>query len=231
MVEVNLSLGWNYRDYLLILCIPTILICSIRQLKYIAPLTIVANILQIGGIALVFYQIFSSPLRDVGSVPLFGQASSLPVCFGIIFFAFGGISVVLPIQNQMTNPKVGHFKHVSNCYLPSIFSFQKMLGFLGTLNISITSCGILALVMGIFGYLKFGSDIKTSITLNLPIEDPLTQCCQVMLALAVFLSYALQYYVVMEIAGPNLIEPFISRSLYLFTEYLFRAILNVLISK
>lgn len=210
MVEVNLSLGWNYRDYLMILCIPTILICSIRQLKYIAPLTIIANILQIGGVALVFYQIFSSPLRDVASVPLFGQSSSLPVCFGIIFFAFGGISVVLPIQNQMTNPK-------------------KMLGVLGTLNISISSCGIFALVMGIFGYLKFGSDIKTSITLNLPIEDPLTQCCQVMLALAVFLSYALQYYVVMEIAGPNLIEPFISRSLYLFTEYLFRAILNVLI--
>jgi len=104
-----------------------------------------------------------------------------------------------------------------------------MLGVFGTLSISIFSCGVLLLVMGVFGYLKFGSDIRASITFNLPLEDPLAQCCQVMLVLAVFFSYALQYYVVMEIAGPNLIEPFISRTFYLFAEYLFRAILNVLI--
>ena len=105
-MEVNLALGWTYRDYLLLLIIPTILICSIRQLKYIAPLTILANILQLGGLALLFYYIFSSPLHDVASLPLFVQPSSLPLCFGIMFFAFGGISVVLPIQKQMTNPKV-----------------------------------------------------------------------------------------------------------------------------
>merc|ERR1712007_272151 len=75
----------------------------------------------------------------------------------------------------------------------------------------------------------YGSQVQASITFNLPREDPLAQSCQVMFVLAVFLSYALQYYVVMEIAGPNLIEPFVSRPFYLFAEYLFRSVLNVLI--
>jgi len=210
MVEVNLSPGWSYRDYLLLLVIPTIIICSVRQLKYIAPLTIIANILQIGGLAIMFYYILSSPLHDGAPPQLFGQSSSLPLCFGIMFFAFGGISVVLPIQNQMTNPK-------------------KMLGMFGSLSISISSCGILLLAMGVLGYLKYGSQTLASITFNLPREDPLAQSCQVMFMLAVFLSYALQYYVVMEIAGPNLIEPFVSRPFYLFAEYLFRSVLNILI--
>jgi len=83
--------------------------------------------------------------------------------------------------------------------------------------------------MGVFGYLRFGYEVRASITFNLPLEDPLAQSCLAMLLLAVFLSYALQYYVVMEIAGPNIIEPFISRTFYLFAEYLFRSILNVLI--
>ena len=115
MIEVNLSLGWSYHDYLMILILPTILICSIRQLKYIAPLTIIANILQMGGLAIMGYYIFSSPVHDVTSLPLFGQSSSLPLSFGIIFFAFGGISVVLPIQNKMTNPKVESTTHIIEC--------------------------------------------------------------------------------------------------------------------
>ena len=106
-----------------------------------------------------------------------------------------------------------------------------MLGVFGSLSISVLSCSILLFVMGMFGYLKYGSQVQASITFNLPREDPLAQSCQVMFVLAVFLSYALQYYVVMEIAGPNLIEPFVSRPFYLFAEYLFRSVLNVLISE
>ena len=85
MIEVNLSLGWSYHDYLMILILPTILICSIRQLKYIAPLTIIANILQMGGLVIMFYYIFSSPVHDVTSIPLLGQSASIPLAFGIIF--------------------------------------------------------------------------------------------------------------------------------------------------
>ena len=106
-----------------------------------------------------------------------------------------------------------------------------MLGVSGTLNISISSCGFLLIIMGCFGFLKCGFAIQSTITLNLPNGEVLAQACQVMFALAVFFSYALQYFTVMEIAGPNIIEPLIDRNLYLFVEYLFRAILNIFISK
>ena len=101
----------------------------------------------------------------------------------------------------------------------------------GTLATSISSCGFLLLAVGIIGFLKYGTDTAALITLNLPTENRVTQICQLMLAVAVFLSYVNQYYVVMEIAGPNIIEPFVCRSFYLFVEYIFRAVLNIIISK
>ena len=90
----------------MLLAIPTIILCSIRQLKFVAPLTLIANILQIGSLFLIVYDLLTSPLSHSHPVPLFGQLFSLPFCLSIIFFALGGISVVLPIQNQMAEPPV-----------------------------------------------------------------------------------------------------------------------------
>jgi hypothetical protein len=50
-------------------------------------------------------------------------------------------------------------------------------------------------------------------------------------SLAVFFSYALQFYVLMEIIGPKLIEPRVSDRWYRPTEYATRVFLNVLTCK
>ena len=39
-----------------------------------------------------------------------------------------------------------------------------MLGIFGSLSISVLSCCVLLLVMGMFGYLKYGSQVQASIT-------------------------------------------------------------------
>ena len=68
-------------------------------------------------------------------------------------FSFTGIGVVLPLENQMKEPK-------------------KMVSKFGTINISMVLCACMYLIMGFFGYWRWlGEEIKGSITLNLPQLD------------------------------------------------------------
>jgi len=57
---------------------------------------------------------------------------------------------ILPIENEMKHPK--HF--------PAI------------LYLGMTVVSVLYVIMGTIGYLKYGGDIRGSITLNLPAEAP-----------------------------------------------------------
>lgn len=63
-----------------------------------------------------------------------------------------GIGVVMPIENEMAKP-------------------QHFLGCPGVLNIAMVIVVSLYGLFGFFGYLKYGDDVKGSITLNLPEAD------------------------------------------------------------
>lgn len=58
---------------------------------------------------------------------------------------------------------------------------------------------VLYVGMGLFGYLRFGSDVVGSITLNLPKNDIKAQAVQGMLAFAIFISHGLACYVAIDI--------------------------------
>ena len=76
----------------------------------------------------------------------------LPLFFGTAIYAFEGIGVVLPIENQMKN------KH-------------ELRGPVGVLNTSMIIVTCLYIAVAFFGYLKYGDDVLGSITLNLPVEQ------------------------------------------------------------
>ena len=97
-------------------------------------------------------------------------------------------SQVLPIENQMKRPK-------------------EMLGFCGVLNTSMTIVAAMYVAMGFFGYLKYGESISACITLNLPINDILTQVVLCLFCFAIFISYALQFYVIIDIVQRNFLLP------------------------
>ena len=67
-------------------------------------------------------------------------------------FSFEGISIVLPLENQMKTP-------------------GDMRGWNGVLNIAMTMVACLYIAVGFFGYLKYGEDVLGSITLNLPSDE------------------------------------------------------------
>merc|ERR1712020_470839 len=57
-----------------------------------------------------------------------------------------------------------------------------------------------------YGYLKFGDTIQASITYNLPPTELAGQITLCLYSLAIFFSYSLQFYVVIDIIKKNILE-------------------------
>ena len=83
---------------------------------------------------------------------------------------------------------------------------SEMKGWNGVLNTSMILVSCLYIGVGFFGYLKYGEQVAGSITLNLPVNEFLAILVKIMMSLAIFFSYALQFYVPVE-----LLNPFIQR--------------------
>ncbi|KAF4519395.1 hypothetical protein B566_EDAN008703 [Ephemera danica] len=119
-------------------------------------------------------------------------------------------NVIMPLENNMKTPR----------------SFG---GWNGVLNKAMVIIISLYVGLGLFGYLKYGDAVEGSITLNLPIEEIPAQLVQVMLALAIYISFALQCYVAVDIAWNMYISPHIERKNYrLFAEMATRTALVLL---
>ncbi|KAI1729254.1 transmembrane amino acid transporter protein domain-containing protein [Ditylenchus destructor] len=174
--------GW-----IALLLVPTMALCTIRQLKVLAPLALIANVVYVAAVGIIITYLVTN-LNPVSSVPAVGDYRDLPLFFGTVIFAFEGIAVVLPIENQMNEP-------------------QHFISSNGVLN---TACILVLAVYcttGFYGYLAFGNQVKDTITLNLP-PTAFFQVIKIMLVGCILISYPLQFYVPME-----RIEKWISRKI------------------
>lgn len=74
--------------------LPLLIIFSlVRNLKFLAPFSMVANVLIATGMGIAFYYIFND-LPTISDVPNFSSWSQLPLFFGTAIFALEGIGVV-----------------------------------------------------------------------------------------------------------------------------------------
>lgn len=202
------DVGISNLAFLSMFIVPVLLICYIPDLKYLAPVSLVAAVVQTVGLAICFYYMVRDLPRVSEEVPGWAGWAKLPLYFGSAVYAFEGIGLVLPLENNMRTPA----------------SFGGLTGVLNT-AMSIVVC--LYAAVGFFGYLTYGSAVKGSITLNLPNEDALAQTVQILMALAVYMSYPLQMYVPYEILTPSVLQKFAppetaSRTRVKVVEYTFR---------
>ncbi|EEB19793.1 proton-coupled amino acid transporter, putative [Pediculus humanus corporis] len=197
----------HYRTtYLLILLVPMIVLNLLKNLKFLTPVSIIASILTVSGLGITFYYMLHN-LPKASSVRYFSSWSQLPLYFGTAIYAFEGIGVVLPLENNMKTP-------------------QDFGGWTGVLNTGMVIVACLYTAMGFFGYLKYGDAVSLgSITLNLPQNEILAQLVKLTMALAIFLSFGLQLYVPVGIMWPILKDRLQSENAQKYGEYLLRAVL------
>ncbi|XP_063633178.1 proton-coupled amino acid transporter-like protein CG1139 [Cydia splendana] len=190
--------------------VPLILINYVRDLKYLAPFSALANVITIVSFGIILYYIFRDTLTLEGKSPV-GKLSNFPLFFGTVLFALEAIGVILPLENEMKTPK-------------------DFVGKFGVLNRAMISIILLYVGMGLFGYLQYGEGAKGSITLNLPGDTETLACTvQCLLAVAIFITHGLACYVAIDILWNEYIGVRLSNSkIRIFWEYLLRTVIVLL---
>lgn len=141
----------DVRVYLLLMLFPMIPLNLVRNLKYLTPASLLASVLTVTGLAITFFYMLQD-LPPANSVKPIATWSQLPLYFGTAIYAFEGIGVVLPLENNMKNP-------------------EDFGGLTGVLNTGMVIVACLYTSVGFFGYLKYGDNVRGSITLNLPPDE------------------------------------------------------------
>ena len=83
----------DLRLYMVMILLPLILLNLVRNLKWLAPFSMIANILMAAGVGITFYYVFSE-LPPYETRPHFASFHQLPLFFGTAIFALEGIGVV-----------------------------------------------------------------------------------------------------------------------------------------
>ncbi|KAI8430463.1 hypothetical protein MSG28_000731 [Choristoneura fumiferana] len=178
--------------HMLIVLGPLIAINCIRNLKKLAPLSTLANLITFVGLAVVVYYLLSGT-KSQAELDYWGSFSTFPLFFGTILFALTAVGVVVALENNMKTPK----------------SFGKPLG---VLNVGMAFIVLLYVTIGAIGYVFCVSECKDSITLNLPQGAWLATSVRGLFAVAIFISYALQCYVPVDVVWSGYVRPRLMRS-------------------
>merc|ERR1712038_2252111 len=172
---------------------------------------LIANFLLLFGFIMIWYYMFQG-LGKIGDVPAFETWGGIPIWFSTAIYAFEGIGVVLPLENQMREP-------------------HKMGSTFGAINIAMGTVTIMYTLMGFFGFWQLwdlpkgdfvGDEIEGSITLNLPLLDWEAQTTKIMMSCGVFLTYPLVMYPAVEILLPSILGWKGFKSMAVVTELGFR---------
>ncbi|XP_074028144.1 proton-coupled amino acid transporter-like protein acs [Leptinotarsa decemlineata] len=193
------------RWIMLIFLLPLILINYVKNLKFLAPVSSVANIITVISFALIFYYMVQQDIVWENREP-FGNYEDYPLFFGTVLFALEAIGVIMPLENEMKTPK-------------------SFLGICGVLNSAMMVIVSLYTGLGLYGYLAYGSDVGGSISFAIGNDIP-AQVCKVMLSLAIYTSHPLQMYPAICIAWKEYLQPLFEKNPHqIYYEYAVRTFL------
>ncbi|KPJ12549.1 Proton-coupled amino acid transporter 4 [Papilio machaon] len=165
--------------YCLIILGPICLLCQVRYLKWLAVFSFLANIFLMLTYLICLYYIFGSEIT-LADKKIAGDPWRFPAFVSTVIFAMEGIGVVMPVENAMKKP-------------------QHFLGCPSVLVVAMTAIVFFYSTLGLFGYFRYGDVLRGSITLNLPLDDWPAICAKAFIALSIFFTYPLQFYVVFDI--------------------------------
>ncbi|XP_039287467.1 proton-coupled amino acid transporter 4-like [Nilaparvata lugens] len=204
LVKILVPYGINIaaHTYMTMILLPILATALIRNLKFLTPISSLANLSLGSGVLLTLF-FASRDLPPLATRRMAADWKQLPLFFGTTVYAFEGISLVLPLQNEMKNAKKFDTKF-------------------GVLNMGMTVVCAILISIGFVGYLKYGDDVKGSLTLNLEGTGLFSEIVQLNICFGILLSYTLQFYVPIKIIWPHVERKFAPMKHPVLCEKLFR---------
>ncbi|KAL7612968.1 amino acid transporter AVT3C [Lactuca sativa] len=170
-------LGLSAKTFYIWACFPFQLgLNSIPTLTHLAPLSIFADVVDLGAMGVVMVEEVIIYLNSSPVLQAFGGFSAFFYGIGVAVYSFEGIGMVLPIETEMENKN----------------KFGKVLG------ITIAFIAIMFASFGIFGYFAFGDETKDIITTNLG-QGWLSSVVQLGLCLNLFFTFPIMMNPVYEV--------------------------------
>ncbi|KAI3519091.1 hypothetical protein L2E82_34107 [Cichorium intybus] len=170
-------LGLSAKTFYIWACFPFQLgLNSIPTLTHLAPLSIFADVVDIGAMGVVMVEEVIIYLNSTPVLQAFGGFSVFFYGIGVAVYAFEGVGMVLPLESEMENKN----------------KFGKVLG------ITIAFIAIMFASFGIFGYFAFGDETKDIITTNLG-QGWLSSVVQLGLCLNLFFTFPIMMNPVFEV--------------------------------
>lgn len=151
MVQHYFGVVYDVRLYILMIMVPVMLISFVPNLKYLAPVSMLANILCAAGLSLTVYYLVRN-LQPIENVEMVRSITSLPTLFSITIFAIEAIGIVMPLENNMKNPR-------------------SLLGSFGVISRGAIIVTIIYIAIGFLGYWQYGDETPDNITVKLPVEE------------------------------------------------------------
>ncbi|KAF2882621.1 hypothetical protein ILUMI_23547 [Ignelater luminosus] len=188
--------------YILMLFPFFIFILSIPNLKWLAPFSLLSNVLTFITFGILLYFIFEA-LPSLDGVSYFGDIKKFPLFVGTCLFAVAAVGCITSVEKNMQHPS------------------QFLLRY-GILNISMTVIVVTYALLGFLGYWRWKEVVCSSVTLNLQ-RSTASKLIQGMYAVAIYISYALNGYVPVDIIWNTYVSQEYHDSKYkLLWEYLIR---------
>ncbi|XP_047314900.1 amino acid transporter AVT3C-like [Impatiens glandulifera] len=156
---------------------------SIPTLTHLAPLSIFADVVDIGAMGMVMFEDVITFINERPPLQAFGGFSVFFYGLGVAVYAFEGIGMVLPLESETRDKQ----------------KFGKVLG------ISMASISLIYGSFGALGYFAFGEETNDIITTNLG-KGWISSGVQIGLCVNLFFTFPLMMNPVYEVVERRLCE-------------------------
>lgn len=183
-----------------IIIIPLLILCSIRNLKFLAPFSMLSYAFNIFGVILIL--VISNNYDGWSDLKPVTDITQFPSFFSIVLGALHATGIILPLKNDMKSPKL-----FSSCF--------------GVLNIAMSISTVAYCAFGFLAYAKYGEQLQPNVLYNLPTGSIISQVVILLYSSALFLSFTLFVYIGFDTLWTNI---FIDKKLKypILTEYSIR---------
>ncbi|XP_034187802.2 proton-coupled amino acid transporter-like protein pathetic [Osmia lignaria lignaria] len=166
------------------------------NLKYLVPFSLIGSVFILVGLCVTLCYLLED-FPDPGRLKPFTRVLPIPLYCTIFMYAMHNVTVCLPLENTMKNPR--HLPYLITGNMTFIMFLNAIFGFLG--------------------YNKYMDATCDTVIKNLPIEQKLAQWIKIIISLSVMCSFGLGYYVIVSILWPMIKSRFEN---YNYSEIIFR---------